>query len=133
MRRRKRVTSAVCCHAGPTREAPIRRIDRVDDPLRPPPGTFEMDATENVVHELPTATFSDAQANESQTGGHAAAGQPDRPFQNGPAAAAEYPPATMYPVDPRANLNATLEDRQQKQFVNHWNQYKALGEGAHQG
>ncbi|KAI1022461.1 hypothetical protein LB503_001121 [Fusarium chuoi] len=92
-----------------------------------------MDATENVVHELPTATFSDAQANESQTGGHAAAGQPDRPFQNGPAAAAEYPPATMYPVDPRANLNATLEDRQQKQFVNHWNQYKALGEGAHQG
>ncbi|KAF4955846.1 hypothetical protein FGADI_4241 [Fusarium gaditjirri] len=109
------------------------RVDRVDDPLRPPTGTFEMDATENVVHELPTATFSDAKASESQTGSHVAAGQPGCPFQTGPAATPEYHPATTYPVDPRANLNATLEDRQQKQFVNHWNQYKALGEGAHQG
>ncbi|KAF9766289.1 hypothetical protein IL306_001317 [Fusarium sp. DS 682] len=109
------------------------RIDRVDDPLRPPSGTFEMDATETVVHELPTAPFSDAKAKESQPGGHVAAGQTGHPVPTGPAASPEYPPAPTYPVDPRSNLNATLEDRQQKQFVNHWNQYRALGEGAHQG
>ncbi|KAF4344448.1 fatty-acid amide hydrolase [Fusarium beomiforme] len=109
------------------------RIDRVDDPLHPPSGTFEMDATETVVHELPTAPFSDAKAKESQPGGHVAAGQAGYPVPTGPAASPEYPSATTYPVDPRSNLNATLEDRQQKQFVNHWNQYRALGEGPYQG
>ncbi|KAF4449658.1 fatty-acid amide hydrolase [Fusarium austroafricanum] len=102
------------------------RIDRVDDPLRPPSGTFEMDATENVVHELPTATFGDAKAKESQPGDHVAGSQAANPALTG------HSGAPAYPVDPRSNLNATMEDRQQKQFVNHWNQYRALGESARQ-
>ncbi|KAJ4272147.1 hypothetical protein NW762_000858 [Fusarium torreyae] len=97
------------------------RADRVDDPLRPPSGTFEMDGTSNVPVELPAVTFSDARPRESQPADH----------QN--ATPAGYPTATGSSMDPRANLNASLEDRQQKQFVNHWNQYRALGNNVRQG
>ncbi|KAF4960463.1 hypothetical protein FSARC_10463 [Fusarium sarcochroum] len=97
------------------------RADRVDDPLRPPSGTFEMDGTSNVPVELPAVTYSHAKPRESQPAGHQGA------------TPTGYPIATGTSIDPRANLNASLEDRQQKQFVNHWNQYRALGGNERQG
>ncbi|KIL94663.1 hypothetical protein FAVG1_01594 [Fusarium avenaceum] len=109
------------------------RIDRVDDPLRPPSGTFEMDGTSTVPVELPAVTFSDAKAKESQPVGHTNATSTGYSTVAGYVAPTQYPTATGNSVDPRANLNASLEDRQQKQFVNHWNQYRTLGENARQG
>ncbi|KAM0485793.1 hypothetical protein ACHAP7_002746 [Fusarium lateritium] len=109
------------------------RIDRVDDPLRPPSGTFEMDGTSTVPVELPAVTFSDAKAKESQPVGHTNATSTGYSTVAGYVAPTQYPTATGNSIDPRANLNASLEDRQQKQFVNHWNQYRTLGESARQG
>ncbi|KAL2685184.1 hypothetical protein Neosp_006280 [[Neocosmospora] mangrovei] len=39
-----------------------------------------------------------------------------------------HPVQPAGPVDPRANLNASLRERQQHTYVNHWNQYRALGQ-----
>ncbi|KAF5026483.1 hypothetical protein F66182_1405 [Fusarium sp. NRRL 66182] len=98
------------------------RADRVDDPLRPPSGTFEMDGTSTVPVELPAVAFNDIRVRP----------EPDTTSHVG-AAATGYPAAAGGSMDPRANLNASLEDRQQKQFVNHWNQYRAMGEGDRRG
>ncbi|KAM0379576.1 hypothetical protein HYE67_009104 [Fusarium culmorum] len=109
------------------------RIDRVDNHLQPPSGTFEMDGADNVVHELPAVTYDDGNEKESQPGSHVATNSTTgRTAVSGYSAQTAYPTATGNCIDPRANLNATLEDRQQKQFVNHWNQYRALGESANQ-
>ncbi|RGP64509.1 fatty-acid amide hydrolase [Fusarium sporotrichioides] len=109
------------------------RIDRVDNHLQPPSGTFEMDGADNVVHELPAVTYDDGNEKESQLGNHAAANSTTgHTAVSGYSAQTAYPTATGSCIDPRANLNATLEDRQQKQFVNHWNQYRALGENVNQ-
>ncbi|OBS27221.1 hypothetical protein FPOA_01163 [Fusarium poae] len=109
------------------------RIDRVDNHLQPPSGTFEMDGTDNVVHELPAVTYDDGNEKESHPGSHAAANSTTgHTAVSGYSAQTAYPTATGSCIDPRANLNATLEDRQQQQFVNHWNQYRALGENANQ-
>lgn len=35
-------------------------------------------------------------------------------------------PRDSAPIDPRANLNASLTDRTRHTYVNHWNQYRAL-------
>ncbi|KAL6919958.1 hypothetical protein FSST1_003984 [Fusarium sambucinum] len=109
------------------------RIDRVDNHLQPPSGTFEMDGTDNVVHELPAVTYDDGNEKESHPGSHAATNSnTGHTAVSGYSAQTAYPTATRSCIDPRANLNATLEDRQQKQFVNHWNQYRALGDNANQ-
>ncbi|KAF4998819.1 hypothetical protein FGRMN_2874 [Fusarium graminum] len=108
------------------------RIDRVDNPQRPPSGTFEMDGTSTVPVELPAVIFSDAKVKESRPVGHMNATSAEHPAPAGYVAPTRYPTANGSSADPRANLNASLEDRQQKQFVNHWNQYRALGEGAPQ-
>jgi amidase len=91
-----------------------------------------MDGADNVVHELPAVAFDDSSEKESQPGSHAAANSTVHTAVSGYSAQTAYPTATGSCIDPRANLNATLEDRQQKQFVNHWNQYRALGESANQ-
>ncbi|KAF5229807.1 hypothetical protein FAUST_10155 [Fusarium austroamericanum] len=109
------------------------RIDRVDNHLQPPSGTFEMDGADNVVHELPAVTYDDGNEKESQPGSHVATNSTTgRTAVSGYSVQTAYPTATGNCIDPRANLNATLEDRQQKHFVNHWNQYRALGESANQ-
>ncbi|KAM0345223.1 hypothetical protein ACHAPU_006621 [Fusarium lateritium] len=108
------------------------RIDRVEDPHRPPSGTFEMDGTSTVPVELPAVTFSDAKAKESRPVGNMNATPTGHPAPAGYVAPTRYPTANGSSADPRANMNASLEDRQQKQFVNHWNQYRALGESAPQ-
>ncbi|GKU00599.1 fatty-acid amide hydrolase [Fusarium langsethiae] len=109
------------------------RIDKVDNHLQPPSGTFEMDGADNVVHELPAVTYDDGNEKESQMENHAAANSTTgHTAVSGYSAQTAYPTATGSCIDPRANLNATLEDRQQKQFVNHWNQYRALGENVNQ-
>lgn len=89
-----------------------------------------MDGADNLVHELPAVTFSDAKEQESQPENCAAANSTVQRAVSGYSAQTSYPTATGSCIDPRANLNATLEDRQQKQFVNHWNQYRSLGESA---
>ncbi|RGP79105.1 fatty-acid amide hydrolase [Fusarium longipes] len=108
------------------------RIDRVDNHHQPPSGTFEMDGADNVVHELPDVAFDYGYEKESQPRSNATANSTGHTAVSGYSAQTAYPTATGSCIDPRANLNATLEDRQQKQFVNHWNQYRALGESANQ-
>ncbi|KAF7562752.1 hypothetical protein G7046_g1377 [Stylonectria norvegica] len=89
------------------------RIDRPNDPLRPPSGTFEMDATSSVPVELP-ATNETVSPVSPRPGPH----PPD-----------ENPPHQRAgPADPQANLNASLTDRRQNNYVNHWNQYRSLGQ-----
>ncbi|KAM5356096.1 hypothetical protein ACJ41O_002742 [Fusarium nematophilum] len=94
------------------------RADRADDPLRPPSGTFEMDGTSTAPVELPAVKFSDT--GEEQR-------LPSHP--SGTTAPYRYPVQVAGPTDPRANLNASTAERLQKTYVNHWNQYRSLGQG----
>ncbi|EEU47752.1 uncharacterized protein NECHADRAFT_74638 [Fusarium vanettenii 77-13-4] len=115
------------------------RADRTDDPFRPPSNTYEMDGTSNVPVELPAVKFSDAREDprpqfhpraqpqarpqsRSQSQFHSTGSMSATPSSYG------HPVQPAGPVDPRANLNASLRERQQHTYVNHWNQYRALGQ-----
>ncbi|KAJ4207717.1 hypothetical protein NW767_001958 [Fusarium falciforme] len=134
----------VSAHTTGTREdhdpfAPFGgRADRTDDPFRPPSNTFEMDGTSNVPVELPAVKFSDARE-DPRPQFHPQAhpqdrsqSQPQSQFHSTGSMSATpsygHPVQPAGPVDPRANLNASLRERQQHTYVNHWNQYRALGQ-----
>ncbi|KAH6898854.1 hypothetical protein B0T10DRAFT_556148 [Thelonectria olida] len=87
------------------------RADMPHDPLRPPVDTFEMDGTSTAPVELPAETHSRASM---------------APYSQD-VVAQQHPVQPTGPVDPRANLNASLTDRHQNTYVNHWNQYRNLG------
>jgi amidase len=114
------------------------RADRTDDPFRPPSNTFEMDGTSNVPVELPAVKFSDAREDprpqfhpQAHPQGRSQS-QPQSQFHSTGSMSATpsygHPVQPAGPVDPRANLNASLRERQQHTYVNHWNQYRALGQ-----
>ncbi|KAJ4325446.1 hypothetical protein N0V84_003498 [Fusarium piperis] len=115
------------------------RADRTDDPFRPPSNTYEMDGTSNVPVELPAVKFSDAREDprpQFHPQAHPQArplSQPRDQFHSTGSMSATpsygHPVQPAGPVDPRANLNASLRERQQHTYVNHWNQYRALGQG----
>lgn len=85
------------------------------DPYRPASGTFEMDGAGMAPVELPAES-----AAPSHAPGPQAAQQTYQP----------YGPAGGPAADPRANLNALKTDSGHATYVNHWNQWKALGTGA---
>ncbi|KAM0437656.1 hypothetical protein ACHAPT_002020 [Fusarium lateritium] len=106
------------------------RADQTPDPFRPPSNTYEMDGTSNVPVELPAVRFSDAREDprpqfhsqsHPQSQFHSTGSMSTTPSYG-------YPAQPAGPVDPRANLNASLRERQQHTYVNHWNQYRALGQ-----
>ncbi|RSM16362.1 hypothetical protein CEP52_000205 [Fusarium oligoseptatum] len=118
------------------------RADRTDDPFRPPSNTYEMDGTSNVPVELPAVKFSDAREDprpqfHPQAHPHTRSqSQPQSQFHSTGSGSGSMNATPSYrhpvqpagPVDPRANLNASLRERQQHTYVNHWNQYRALGQ-----
>ncbi|KJZ72628.1 hypothetical protein HIM_07987 [Hirsutella minnesotensis 3608] len=81
------------------------------DPYRPASGTFEMDGAGMAPVELPAEPASRAKAVASE------AAQSYRP----------YVPPAVPAADPRANLNSIKTDSGRAGYVNHWNQWKALG------
>ncbi|KAF4510693.1 hypothetical protein G6O67_002567 [Ophiocordyceps sinensis] len=91
------------------------RADVPPDPYRPASGTFEMDGAGMAPVELPAES-----AAPSHAPGPQAAQQTYQP----------YGPAGGPAADPRANLNALKTDSGHATYVNHWNQWKALGTGA---
>ncbi|KAF4974178.1 hypothetical protein FZEAL_8883 [Fusarium zealandicum] len=82
------------------------RVDKTDDPFRPPSGTFEMDGTSTVPVELPAVKFTDAKDDP-----HPSSHPPGPQDTTTPYA---YPPQAAGPADPRANLNASTDERLQK-------------------
>ncbi|KPM45433.1 hypothetical protein AK830_g1088 [Neonectria ditissima] len=91
------------------------RADKPEDPHRPPSGTFEMEGTSTAPVELPA---------ESPVASHLRSVSTPRSPDS---VNREYCVQPSGPVDPRANLNASLTDRHQQTYVNHWNQYRSLG------
>ncbi|CAM1507096.1 Fc.00g067370.m01.CDS01 [Cosmosporella sp. VM-42] len=82
------------------------RVDKPEDPYAPKLNTFEMDATSTAPVELPA-----------------------EPVGSHPTPRVEPAPVPVAgPSDPRANLNASLSDRSQHTYVNHWNQYRSLSQ-----
>ncbi|KAM4059594.1 hypothetical protein HRG_011650 [Hirsutella rhossiliensis] len=90
------------------------RADVPPDPYRPPSGTFEMDGAGMAPVELPA---------EPATPSHALG--PRQPRQTYRA----YGPAGDPATDPRANLNSLKTDSGHAAYINHWDQWKALGGG----
>ncbi|KAF4469644.1 fatty-acid amide hydrolase [Fusarium albosuccineum] len=103
------------------------RVDRTHDPYRPPSGTFEMDGTSTAPVELPAAPFNDPRDDprplSHPTDSTGTTHPYPLPYEHG-----GYPVQTRGPVDPRANLNASMRERQQQTYVNHWNHYRTLGQ-----
>ncbi|POR31316.1 Uncharacterized protein TPAR_08493 [Tolypocladium paradoxum] len=94
------------------------RADRPQSPHRPPSGAVEMDGTGMAPVELPAepATLSSAATAYSRP-----AVQSYQPY-GGLYTLPESPAA-----DPRANLNAIRTDSGHAGYVNHWNQWRAVG------
>lgn len=85
---------------------PPGRADKPGDRYAPPSNIFEMDATTTAPVELPAISVGS---------------------QSRPRTEAQPVPGAG-PADPRANLNASLTDRRQNTYVNHWDHYRNLGQ-----
>ena len=80
-------------------------------PVKPPENTFEMDATSTAPVELPDNCIPAPMCELPET-------TVARPIP-----VAEAAPAT----DPNANLTSLGTENGRPQYINHWNQYRAVG------
>ncbi|PNY27146.1 Uncharacterized protein TCAP_02925 [Tolypocladium capitatum] len=94
------------------------RADRPQDPHKPRIGAFEMDGTGMAPVELPAEPATSSSGTTSYS----------RPsLQPCQAHGGLYTVPESPAADPRANLNAIRTDSGHAGYVNHWNQWRAVG------
>lgn len=107
-----------------TSEAHRRGAGRADITPRPPyrsdDSAVEMDALSSTLAELPADCINPISPISTGSG---FTGRPYRPIS------LETVPESSAATDPRANLSHLKTDTGRAAYVNHWNQYKALGTG----
>lgn len=88
------------------------RADQLHEPYPPQSGTFEMDGSSLAPVELPAISISEAPDNTIPPTRHTS-------------------PTSSAVIDPRATL-ASGPGQEKPQYVNQWNQYKAMAEDKEQ-